>query len=73
MKKDGIVACAPAKGQRALVWRKNAVLAHMWWNLAAAKGEEQAIKSLNDIEKLITPGQIAEAQRLAAAWKPKGQ
>jgi hypothetical protein len=45
------------------------VLAHMWLNLASAQQADAG--SLRDtIAKEMTPGQIAEAQRLAREWKP---
>ncbi len=52
------------------------VLAHMWLNLAAARlppGEDRdmAVSNREQIEKLMTPAQVAEAQRLAREWKPK--
>ncbi len=52
------------------------VLAHMWLNLAAARlppGEDRdmAVSNRDQIEKLMTPEQIAEAERLARQWKPK--
>ncbi len=53
------------------------IQAHMWFNLAAANlptGEEfrdRAVEARNNVEELMTPEQIAEAQRLAREWKPK--
>ncbi len=44
---------------------KDFVLAHIWFNLAA----KQELR--DDVAKCMTPQQIAEAQKLAAAWKPK--
>ena len=52
---------------------QNVVLAHMWVNLAAAQGVERAIKSLIKLEERMTKEQLAEAQRLAREWKPKGK
>ena len=54
---------------------QDAVLAHMWLNLAAAKfppGElrELAANDRDGLSKIMTPDQIAEAQRLAREWKP---
>jgi uncharacterized protein len=58
------------------------VLAHMWFNLAAAKccadpdgnlvkARAVSAASLRDeVAKLMTPSQIEKAQALAAAWKP---
>ncbi len=52
------------------------IQAHKWYNLAAARlppGEDRdmAVSNRDQIEKLMTPEQIAEAQRLAREWKPK--
>jgi len=48
------------------------VQAHMWLSLAAAQGKESYYrKSRDKLAKLMTPVQIAEAQRLAREWKPK--
>ena len=52
---------------------QNHVLAHMWWNLAAAQGRKGAARNRDKVAAMMTPAQIAEAQRLAAGWKPKGQ
>jgi TPR repeat protein len=50
---------------------KDYVLAYMWANLAASRGSEDAKKSRDLLEPLMTPDQIAEAQRLAREWKPR--
>ena len=47
--------------------------AHMWFNLAAAQGHEQARENRDIISDGMTPAQIAEAQRLAREWKPTKQ
>ncbi len=52
------------------------VQAHMWYNLAAARlppgeGRDMAVSNRDQIEKLMTSDQVAEAQRLAREWKPK--
>ena len=49
------------------------VLAHMWMNLAAAKGVQEAVKGRDLLEKNMTPAQIGRAQRLARDWKAKGK
>jgi hypothetical protein len=43
----------------------------MWFNLAAAQGNQEAIKDRDEIARKMTPEQIAEAQKLAHEWKPK--
>jgi hypothetical protein len=52
---------------------KDYVSAYMWFNLAAAQSEEDAAKSREEVEQLMTPAQIAEAQKLAREWKPTKQ
>ncbi len=52
------------------------VQAHMWFNLAASRfapgsDRDAAITGREEIAALMTPAQIAEAQRLAREWKPK--
>jgi uncharacterized protein len=47
------------------------VSAHMWCNLAAAQGDQDAAKSRDDLATQMTPSQIAMAQQLAREWKPK--
>ena len=48
------------------------VQAHMWYNLATAGGLN--IRELRDfLAEKMTPAQIAEAQKLAREWKPKGK
>jgi len=47
------------------------VKAHKWLNLAASQGLEVAVESLELLTPLLTPDQIAEAQRLAWEWEPK--
>ena len=41
------------------------VRAHMWFNLAAVKGDAIAVKNRDIIAKRLTPQQMAEAQKLA--------
>jgi len=50
---------------------KDYVLAHMWINLAAPKGVKGAVKARDLLEEMMTPAQIAEAQRLVREWKAK--
>lgn len=46
------------------------VLAYKWFNLAAASGDATAIEFRDTLRELLTPDQIAEAQKLSAEWKP---
>ena len=45
--------------------------AHIWFNLAAAQGDEIAAKLRDKLAKSMTPDQVAEAQRLASEWTEK--
>ena len=47
------------------------VLAHMWFNLAAARWNDPAVENRDLAAGLMTREQVAEAQRLAADWRPK--
>jgi TPR repeat protein len=49
---------------------KDYVEAYKWLNLASASGNINAKKCLSIVEQLMTPGQIAEAQELARAFRP---
>ena len=46
------------------------IQAHMWFNLAAAGGNEKARKNRAIVAKRMTRTQIAEAKRLARQWRP---
>jgi TPR repeat protein len=53
---------------------KDYVLAYMWFDLAAARegySDSADAQNRDDVAKLMTPDQIAEAQRLAREWKPR--
>ncbi len=50
---------------------KRFIEAYMWVSLAAPQGHEGAAVGVKRLGKLMTPDQIAEAQRLAREWKPK--
>jgi hypothetical protein len=43
----------------------------MWYNLAAAQGDQDAARHRDELAKLMTPAQIAEAQKLAREWRPR--
>ncbi len=49
------------------------VQAYRWYTLAAGQGDDLAGKFKGLLEKSMTPEQLAEAQRLAREWKPKGK
>ena len=44
---------------------KDPVYAHMWYNISASLGDENASKNRDSISKRMTPEQIAKAQDLA--------
>jgi len=55
---------------------KDYVLAYMWRNLAAAAASdadirEQAVKAREALATMMTPAQVAKAQRMSREWKPK--
>ncbi len=47
------------------------VQAHMWYNLAEAQGRTAAARNRGRVAKLMTPAQIAEAQRRVGKWRPR--
>jgi len=50
---------------------KDLVSGYMWINLSAAQGDEKT-KTLRDaLERVMTPAQITEGQKLSREWKPK--
>ncbi len=54
------------------------IQAHIWFNLAASRAEngevrDNAVKNRDIVAGHMTPAQVAEAQRLARAWRPKKQ
>jgi len=53
--------------------RQDYVQAHMWYNLSVVKGNKIAGESRDSLAVKMTPAQIAEAQKLAREWKPKGK
>ena len=53
-----------AKGQGVL---KDSVLAHMWYNIAGANGNEAARKLRDNLERDMTRAEISRATELARA------
>ncbi|MCX9145869.1 SEL1-like repeat protein [Erythrobacter sp. WG] len=47
--------------------------AHKWFNLAAARGHEEAANCRADIAEEMTAREIAEAQRRARQWLAEGR
>ena len=57
---------------------KDYVQAVKWFNLSAARASadekdvrDHAAKALDELASMMTPAQVAEAQKRASAWKPK--
>jgi uncharacterized protein len=46
----------------------NLVQAHMWFNLAAARGSEAAKECRRELADLMSKDEIANAQRAAREW-----
>ena len=51
---------------------KDPILAHMWFNLAAVQMSSLG-QVRDELAELMTPPQIAEAQRMAREWMAKHQ
>lgn len=49
---------------------QNFVLAHLWYNLAAAQGLATAARARDALAARMTAAQLAEAQSLARGWRP---
>lgn len=54
---------------------RDLVRAHMWYNLAAAKGtdpedRERSVRNRDRVAAQLTAGQLARAQALARDWRP---
>ena len=49
------------------------VQAYKWYSLGATNGDKPAPQLRDALAKQMTPAQIAEAQKLAREWKPKGK
>ena len=47
------------------------VQAHMWFNLAASRGEAEAVTERDTLAGRMAPDQVAKAQEQAAAWQPQ--
>jgi hypothetical protein len=46
------------------------VQAHLWFNLAAAKGDKEGEENRTKVESRMSPAQVEEATRLAREWTP---
>lgn len=45
--------------------------AHLWLNVASAQGHHKAGIQLEKLTRIMSPNQVAEAQKLARAWMAK--
>ena len=52
---------------------KDDIAAYMWFSLSAGGGDEDAASGLTQLEDLMTPAQVAEAQRMSREWFEKHQ
>ena len=52
---------------------QNYMLAHMWFNLAASRGEVDALTERDALAAKMTPAERAEAQKLASSWRAGGE
>ena len=51
--------------------RQDYTLAHMWFSLAAANGNIHGADHRDMVAQLMTPAQIAKAQKLEREWRAK--
>ena len=54
------------------------VEAHKWFNLSAARASadekdvrDHAVKARDELASMMTPAQVAKAQRMSREWQPK--
>ena len=52
------------------LYERDPVGAYMWYSLAIAQGNDWVVAFRDRLAKKMTPAQIAEAEKLAAEWKP---
>ena len=50
---------------------KDEVKAYKWYLLSRAQGNDSAKKRIEIMERVLTPAQRAEAQKIAREWKPR--
>jgi len=50
---------------------KDYVRAHMWFNLVTSKGSKKGRENREKATKIMTPAQIAEAQKMARECEKK--
>ena len=52
--------------------RKNPVRAHMWFSLAAKRGEASAKAGLHEVSRTMTAQQLSQAEEMAKACEASG-
>ena len=57
----------------ALGVKQDNVRAYMWYQLASIAGEKDAARARDTLGKVMRPGDVAQAQRLATNWKPRAE
>ena len=65
---DLMVGATPASVKQN---EKKFIEAYMWVSLAANAGHEGAAEGVRRLAKLMTPADLAKAQKMAREWKPK--
>ena len=50
---------------------QNYIRAHVWFNLAASRGEAEAVLERDALTSHMDPDQVAKAQEQAVAWQPQ--
>jgi TPR repeat protein len=48
-------------------------MAHMWYNIAAAKGDEDAAENRSRITEMMSPEALNKAQDMASEWMAEHQ
>jgi TPR repeat protein len=49
----------------------NDVLAYMWWEIGATRGDEKSAKLCDMAARKMTPDKIEKAKKMAQDWTPK--
>ncbi len=49
------------------------VQAYKWFTISLANGNTYSARYRDQLATMMTPDQLAEAQRLAREWKPRGR
>lgn len=52
---------------------KDLVKAYMWFQLASKGGSKDGTRLLDEVRRVMRQGDIAQAEKLVAAWQPRSQ